>query len=146
MWKDFRSFAFKGNVLDLAVGVIIGAAFGKLVSGIVDDLIMPMVSLLIPGGTWREAGLTIGRKPNPSNNLADVAAHPFVDVKLNYGHLLGTAIDFFIVAMVLFWIVRAMMRFEKPAPVSSRKCPACCETVPKEARRCKFCTETLTPA
>src|SRR4051812_1035910 len=102
LFHSFRDFAFKGNAMDLAVGVIIGAAFGKIVTGIVEDLVMPVVGLLLPAGNWREAGLTIGHRVNSSSNPVELAARPLIDIRISYGHLLGVTIDFLIVAFVLF--------------------------------------------
>lgn len=130
--KEFREFAFKGNVIDLAVGVIIGAAFGKIVTGIVDGLIMPLVGLLLPGGRWREFVLNIRG----------------AEVKL--GNLLGLTVDFLIVAFVLFLVVKRLMGHLRdhdasPPPDKCRECPACHEKILKKARRCKFCTEVIEP-
>jgi large conductance mechanosensitive channel len=132
MLKEFREFAFKGNVMDLAVGVIIGAAFGKIVTGIVDGLIMPLVGLLLPGGRWREYVVHVGR----------------AEVKV--GNLLGLSLDFVIVAFVLFLVVNRLLAHHRhnaaaPPPDDSRECPACHEKILKKARRCKFCTENVEP-
>jgi large conductance mechanosensitive channel len=130
MLKEFREFAFKGNVIDLAIGVVIGGAFGKIVSGIVDDLIMPLVSLVLPGGDWRTTEVPIGNS------------------KLKVGHLIGTMIDFVLVAFVLFLVINKLVRRNRaasaaqPAP-ATRECPACAEQVSIKARRCKFCSEAL---
>jgi large conductance mechanosensitive channel len=130
--KDFRDFAFKGNVVDLAVGVIIGAAFGKIVTGIVDGLIMPLVGLLLPGGHWREFVVHVGR----------------AEVKV--GNLLGLTLDFIIVAFVLFLVVNKLLAHYRhhdaaPTPDNSRECPACFEKILTKATRCKFCTEHVEP-
>lgn len=129
--KEFRAFALKGNVIDLAVGVIIGAAFGKIVTGIVDGLIMPLVGLLLPGGRWREFVVHVGR----------------AEVKV--GNLLGLSLDFIIVAFVLFLVVNRLLAHYRhhdaaPAP-DTRECPACLEQILKKATRCKFCTERVEP-
>ncbi len=94
MMEDFKKFAFKGNVVDLAVGVVIGAAFGKIVSSLVENLIMPIVSLALPGGNWRDAGIVLKVAADPKNNTV-----------LKYGAFLGTVLDFLVVAFVLFLIV-----------------------------------------
>ncbi len=130
--KEFRDFAFKGNVVDLAVGVVIGAAFGKIITGVVDGLIMPLVGLLLPSGHWREFVVHVGR----------------AEVKV--GNLLGIMLDFVIVAFVLFLVVQQIikhLRHHDPAPPvdESRECPACLEKIQKKARRCKFCTEIVEP-
>ena len=138
---EFREFISRGSVVDLAVGVIIGAAFGKIVTAVVEDLIMPLVGMVLPSGDWRNAGLTL--------RAAGDAAHPAVVVK--FGHLLGVAVDFLIVAFVLFLVIQAINRFkdkpaEAPATPTTRDCPACLESIPRHARRCKYCTEVVTPA
>jgi large conductance mechanosensitive channel len=136
---DFKKFALKGNVVDLAVGVVIGTAFGKIVSGLVADLVMPFVSLLLPGGEWRSAGIVLRK-----------AADPKDDVVLKYGNFLGHVLDFMIVALVLFVLVTYIVkvaegRLSKPAPPPppARECPFCREAVHLEATRCKSCTSAL---
>lgn len=122
MLKEFKEFALKGNVLDLAVGVVIGGAFGKIVKALTDDLIMPVVGRLMPGGNWRTYSLK----------------------GLLLGDLLGVVIDFIIVAFVLFLIVKGINRLRGPGPAAvTRECPACLEIVPKKATRCKACTSEL---
>ncbi len=141
---DFKKFAFKGNVVDLAVGVVIGWAFGKIVSALVADLVMPFVALVLPSGDWRTHGLVLRRAENAKDNVV-----------LQYGDFLGAILDFFVVALALFVIVSRLIkaaeaRLVKPAeePVApvNRECPACCETVPARATRCKFCTSELKAA
>jgi large conductance mechanosensitive channel len=117
--KEFKEFALKGNVIDLAVAVVIGGAFGKIVSALVADIIMPLVGKLLPGGDWKTyelGGLKLG----------------------DFG---GTVLDFFIVAAVLFVVVvKVMGAFKKPGPVTTKACPECCEVIPLAARRCRACT------
>jgi large conductance mechanosensitive channel len=137
---DFKKFAFKGNVIDLALGVVIGGAFGKIVSAMVADLVMPIVALVMPSGDWRTSGLVLKK-----------AAEPKDDVILKYGDFIGAVLDFFIVALVLFIIIQRVIRgaearFGKPAveaAPTTKECPACCEQVPLKATRCKFCTSEL---
>ena len=127
--QEFKTFALKGNAVDLAVGVVIGAAFGKIVSALVDDLIMPIVGALLPGSEWREFTVT------PLN--------------LKIGHLMGAVLDFVIVAMVLFVVVQKLMGMLRkqqaapPAAPSTKNCPECLETVPIAAKRCRACTSAL---
>ena len=126
MVSEFKEFIAKGNVLDLAVGVVIGAAFGKIVSALVDDVIMPLVGGLLPGQEWRDFSVT------PLN--------------FKVGHLLGAMLDFMIIAAVLFMVVQKLLgvlRRHEPAPVTSRDCPECLEKVPLAARRCRACTSVL---
>jgi large conductance mechanosensitive channel len=138
MWKEFRDFAFKGNVVDLAIGVIIGAAFGKIVSAMVADVIMPFVSLILPSGEWRQAALTL-RESAPDG--------PDGDVRLLVGDLASVLVDFLIVGFVLFLVVRALNKLKgPPPPPSNRDCPECLEKIPLQAKRCKFCTSVLPAA
>jgi large conductance mechanosensitive channel len=141
--EDFKKFAFKGNVVDLAVGVVIGAAFGKIVSALVADLVMPFVALIMPSGDWRTSGIVLRHAEKPAD-----------DVVLKYGDFIGSVLDFFVVALVLFIIVsRIIQAAEKrlikpadPAPPATKECPACCEVIPAKATRCKFCTSDLKAA
>jgi large conductance mechanosensitive channel len=124
--QEFKAFALKGNAIDLAVGVVVGGAFGKIVSALVDDLIMPVVGALLPGTEWR-----------------DFTASP---LKFKIGHLLGAVLDFLIIATVLFLIVNKLMgmlhRGEPPAP-TTKACPECLEKIPIEAKRCRACTAVV---
>ncbi len=139
---DFKKFAFKGNVVDLAVGVVIGAAFGKIVSALVADLVMPIVSLVLPSGDWRTSGLVLKEAADPKDNVV-----------LKYGDFIGAVLDFFVVALVLFLIVSRIIkaaegRLAKPGdpPPATKECPACCESVPVKATRCRYCTSDLKAA
>jgi large conductance mechanosensitive channel len=141
---DFKKFAFKGNVVDLAVGVVIGGAFGKIVSALVADLVMPIVSLVLPGGDWRNSGFVLRTAADPKDNVV-----------LKYGDFMGAVLDFFVVALALFVIVSRLIkaaegRLTKPGEVPAapvvKECPACCETVPAKATRCKYCTSELPAA
>ena len=141
--EDFKKFAFKGNVVDLAVGVVIGGAFGKIVSALVSDLVMPFVALVMPSGDWRTSGAVLKTAADPKDNVV-----------LKYGDFVGSVLDFFVVALVLFIIVSRIIkaaegRLAKPveaAPPATKECPACCEVVPVKATRCKFCTSELKAA
>src|SRR5688572_8166065 len=140
--EDFKKFAFKGNVVDLAVGVVIGAAFGKIVSALVADLVMPIVALVLPSGDWRTAGIILREAEKPADNVV-----------LKYGDFVGAVLDFFVVALVLFLIVSRIIkaaegRLQKPGdpPPAVKECPACCESVPAKATRCKYCTSELNAA
>jgi large conductance mechanosensitive channel len=125
--KDFKEFLLKQNALALAVGVVIGAAVGKLVSAIVQDLIMPFVGLLLPGGEWRSWSIPL--EHDASGKVTNA---------IQYGNLLGQLVDFSIVALVIFFVIRALLR---PAP--TKACPRCTEAVPVTATRCKYCTSDL---
>ena len=127
MFKEFRDFLLKQNALALAVAVIIGAAVSKVVSGIVDDLVMPIVGILLPGGEWRSAQLTL------SGNNA-----------IKYGDLAGRLVDFVIILFVTFLILKTALQ-EKPKEAPAVKtCPYCQEVVPAAATRCRACTSQLT--
>ena len=140
MWDDFKKFAFKGNVVDLAVGVIIGAAFGKIVTAVVGDFIMPIVALLMPAGEWRENGIVLRPGATPKDAVI-----------IKYGDFLGSVLDFFIVSFVLFMIVSKIVkaaegRLKGSAPPVTKECPLCLETIPIGAKRCKYCTADLPQA
>jgi len=134
LWREFREFLLKQNALALAVGVIVGAAMGRVVTSLVSDLLMPMLSLGMPGGDWRASKIVLSQTVGPDGK-------PVINA-INYGALAGTVIDFVIVAFVVFLIVRTML---KPAPAAPTKgCPYCLETVPVAATKCRACTSTLT--
>jgi large conductance mechanosensitive channel len=143
LFDDFKQFAFKGNVVDLAVGVVIGGAFGKIVSALVSDLVMPLVALALPSGDWRKSGFVLKTAADAKDNVV-----------LGYGDFTGAVLDFFVVSLVLFVIVSrgvkaAERRMQKPAGApapTTKECPACCEQVPLKATRCKFCTSDLPKA
>jgi len=134
--KEFREFAMRGNVLDLAIGIIIGAAFGKVVSSMVNDVLMPPIGVLIGGVDFSSFGFTL--KEAIDKNPAAV---------LKYGVFLNNLIDFTIVAFAVFLIVKAVNRMQrKPAPVvapTTKKCPECSMDIPLDAKRCGHCTTKL---
>jgi large conductance mechanosensitive channel len=133
MWREFRDFLLKQNALALAIGVIIGAGMGRVVSSLVADLLMPVISLAIPSGDWRAAKIVLSESTGPDGK-------PVVN-SINYGTFMGSVVDFVIVAFVVFLIVRFMLRPAPDAPVKT--CPFCQETVPAAATRCKACTSQL---
>jgi len=119
--KEFREFLLKQNAFALAIGVIIGAAIGKVVSGIVDDLLMPLIGVVLPGGDWRNAQLVLSGQN-----------------AIKYGDLIGRIVDFFFVALVVFLLTKAFL--EKPAPaLATRSCPQCLEAIPAAAKKCRAC-------
>jgi len=133
MIKEFRAFLTKTNALALAVGFIIGAAVGKVVTGLASDILMPVIGLLLPSGDWREAKHVL--------KTATDAAGKTTESAILYGHFLGTVVDFLIISLVVFFIVRALV---KPVPAPPMKaCPECLEMVPAAARRCRACTAAL---
>lgn len=130
--EDFKKFALKGNVVDLAVGVIIGAAFGKIVTALVSDIIMPLVALALPSGDWRAAGIVMKAGATPKD-----------DVILKWGDFLGTILDFTIVAFALFLLVSRLLKalnLHKEEVKDVKDCPFCLESIPGKATRCKACT------
>ena len=141
MLKEFKEFAMRGSVLDLAVGVIIGAAFGKVVSSLVDDIIMPPLGRLI--GHVDFSSLFINLGDTHYDTLADAKAHSAAT--LNYGIFINTIINFVIVAFAIFLVVRAVNRWmPKPAaPVTTKDCPQCAMPIPVAAKKCGHCTSSL---
>ena len=135
--EDFKKFAFKGNVVDLAVGIVVGGAFGKIVSALVADIFMPIVALFLPSGDWRANGFVLREAADPKDNVV-----------IKYGDFFGALLDFFVISLVLFIVVSRVLkaaegRLAKPEAtkeVSTKECPFCCETVPLKATRCRFCT------
>lgn len=143
MFKEFREFALKGSVVDLAVGVIVGAAFGKITTSLVNDIIMPPVGLLI--GKVDFSNLFVSLSGQHYASLAE--AKTAGAATLNYGLFLNNIIDFLIVAFVLFLVVKQINaarkhRVHEVAP-TERACPFCVTTVPLQATRCKACTAEL---
>ena len=143
MLKEFKEFAMRGNVVDLAVGVIIGAAFGKIVSSLVEDVIMPPIGLLLNHVSFSELYINLSRKSYATLTLAkaDGAA------TLNYGIFLNSVINFLIVAFCVFLVVKQINRLAaKPAPVvvpTTKDCPQCAMAIPLAAKRCGHCTTQL---
>ena len=144
MLKEFREFAMKGNVVDLAVGVVIGAAFGKIVDSLVKDIIMPPIGKALGGVDFSNLFLVLGGGgPFPSLKAAQDAGA----ATLNYGLFINAVIDFLIVAFAVFLVVKAVNRtMPKPAPAAApatKECPHCLSAVPAKATRCAFCTSSL---
>jgi large conductance mechanosensitive channel len=136
MLKDFKAFLTKSNALALAVGVIIGAATGKVVSAVVDDLLMPIIGLILPSGDWKEAKIVLRTVVDAQGKGTESA--------ISYGHLLGTIIDFIFIALVVFLITKAFLKTPPAAPAPPTKvCPECLETIPVAAKRCKACTSVV---
>jgi large conductance mechanosensitive channel len=145
MLKEFREFALRGNVLDLAVGVIIGAAFGKIVSSLVNDIIMPPIGLLLGGLDFANLFINLSGTPYPTLAAAQEAGAPTI----NYGLFINNIVDFLLVALVIFLIVRWVNRMSKPkaapeAAPSTKQCPYCFNGIPIQATRCPHCTSQLT--
>jgi large conductance mechanosensitive channel len=141
MWREFKAFAMGGNVLDLAVGIIIGAAFGKIVASLVNDVIMPPIGLLL--GRVDFSNLFITLSGGPYTTLAE--AKRAGAATLNYGLFLNTVIEFLIVGFAIFLFIRRVNRLRPPAPAAAvtRECPYCAMTVALKATRCPHCTSAL---
>jgi large conductance mechanosensitive channel len=143
MLKEFREFAARGNVIDLAVGVIIGAAFGKIVTSLVNDIMMPPIGLAIGRINFRDLFVPLGREGYTSLAEAQAAGAPTV----NYGLFLNTVLEFLIIAFVVFLLVRQINRLKPASPTpadESRPCPFCVSSIPLKAIRCPHCTSELT--
>jgi large conductance mechanosensitive channel len=142
MLKEFKEFAMKGNVLDLAVGFIIGAAFGKIVTSLVSDVIMPPIGLILGKVDFSSLFLNLSGKSYSSLAEAKAAGA----ATLNYGVFLNNIVDFLIVAFAVFLLVRMVNRWNKPAPAaapSTKECPYCASAIPLKATRCPNCTSEI---
>ncbi|TMA57595.1 MAG: large conductance mechanosensitive channel protein MscL [Deltaproteobacteria bacterium] len=144
MLKEFREFALKGNAVDLAIGVIIGAAFGTVVTSMVNDILMPPIGKILGGVDFSNFFLVLGG----GQYLSLKAAKDAGAATINYGVFVNNVINLLIVAGVLFLVVRGMnaLRREEapaPAPKTTRDCPMCATTIPIAAKRCPHCTSTL---
>jgi large conductance mechanosensitive channel len=139
--KEFREFATRGNVLDLAVGVIIGGAFGKIVTSLVNDIIMPPVGLLMGQVDFGNLFVSLDGKEYATLEAAKAVSAP----TLNYGAFINTIIDFLIVAFAIFWVVRTAnrLRRKEAPPAKTKECPYCLNQVPIKASRCGHCTSHL---
>ncbi len=141
--KEFKEFALKGNMIDLAVGVIIGAAFGKVVSSIVDDLLMPVLGAI--AGKHDFSNYFVNLSGGHYDTLAQAKAAGAAT--LNYGMFVNVVIQFLIVALAIFLVIRQVNRMRrKPAEVVTpqmKDCPQCLSAIPRDAHRCKFCTQAV---
>jgi large conductance mechanosensitive channel len=143
MWKEFKAFIMRGNVLDLAVGIVIGAAFGSIVTSFVKDILMPPVGLLLGGVDFTNLFITLSGPA--AATLAD--AQKAGAVTWNYGLFINTIINFLIVAFAVFLVVKAVNQMQRPpapAAPNTKDCPFCATAIPKAAVRCPNCTSTLT--
>jgi large conductance mechanosensitive channel len=147
MLKEFKEFAMRGNVLDMAIGIIIGAAFGRIITSVVSDIIMPPIGLLL--GKVDFGNLYVNLSGGTYNSLADAKAAGAAT--LNYGMFINAIIDFIIVAFVIFMLVRQINRLKRqpetvPATPTTKDCPYCLSAVPLKATRCPYCTSELKAA
>jgi len=148
MLKEFKEFAFRGSVVDMAVGIIIGAAFGTIVKSLVDDVIMPPIGLLLGGVDFANFFILLkaGSPAAPYPSLADAQAAGAVTI--NYGVFINAVISFLIVALVVFLLIRSINRLRReeeapPAEPTTKECPYCLSTIPIKATRCAHCTSEL---
>lgn len=144
MWQEFKKFVARGNVLDLAVGIVLGAAFGTVVSSFVRDVLMPPIGMLTGGIDFSELYLNLSGTEYASLTAATQAGAPTI----NYGVFLNNVLSFLIVAFAVFLVVRAYNRMmtrgeEAPTPPSEKACPRCRMSVPVEAARCGHCTSEI---
>jgi large conductance mechanosensitive channel len=146
MLEEFKKFLMRGNVIDMAVGIIIGGAFGAIVSSLVKDVIMPPIGLLLGGVNFADLFISLGSGTYETLAEAQEAGAPTI----NYGVFLNTLITFLIVAFAVFLLVRAVNRLQEvkeeeapPAEPTTKQCPECLSEIPLEARRCAFCTVIL---
>jgi len=150
MWKEFKEFAVKGNAIDLAVGVIIGAAYGGIVASLVKDILMPPIGLATGGLDFSNKFIVLKAGVDGATNFAtpaDALAHKAIT--WNYGNFITLVINFVIVAFCIFLVVKAVNKMKRPAPGAkpvSKDCPACAMTIPIKATRCPHCTSELSEA
>ncbi len=145
MLKEFKEFAMRGSVMDMAIGIIIGAAFGKIVTSIVNDVIMPPIGLLLGKVDFSKLYINLTGQHYDTLKQAQEAGA----ATINYGVFLNTLIDFVIVAFVIFLLVKQINRLKRqpaPIPVSTKECPYCLSVIPIKATKCGFCTSTLKTA
>ena len=138
--KEFKEFAMRGNVVDMAVGIIIGSAFGKIVSSLVQDVIMPPIGLIMGNVDFSTLAITLREKTEGAEAIT-----------LKYGVFINTILDFTIVAFAIFMLIKQMNRLKKkeeapPAEPATKECPHCCSSIPARARRCPHCTSDLQAA
>jgi len=143
MLKGFKEFAMRGNVLDMAVGIIVGAAFGKIVSSLVDDILTPPLGRLLGHVNFTDFFISLDGKHYDTLNAAKTAAAPTI----NYGQFLNTVINFLIVGFAVYLLVHQVNRWtKKPAPAAApttKECPQCVMTIPIKAKKCPYCTAQI---
>lgn len=148
MFKEFRDFAMRGNVVDMAVGIIIGGAFGTIVRSLVTDVLMPPIGLLLGGVDFTDLFLTL-KEGNPAGPYATLAgAQEAGAVTVGYGIFITAVISFLVVVLAVFFLIRGINRMKReeetpPEEPATKECPFCISAVPIKARRCPFCTSEL---
>jgi large conductance mechanosensitive channel len=144
MLSEFKKFAMRGNVMDMAIGIILGGAFGKIVASAVSDLIMPPIGVLLGGVDFKDLAFTLKQPVIEAGGKVAAEA-----VQIRYGAFLSTVIDFLIIAFTIFVVIKALNSMKKPEAEpepSEKKCEFCCTTIPVAASRCPHCTSTLEAA
>ncbi|MHB9134109.1 MAG: large conductance mechanosensitive channel protein MscL [Armatimonadota bacterium] len=144
MLKEFKEFAMRGNVIDMAVGIVLGVAFGAIVASVVKDIIMPPIGLLLGKVDFSNLFVVLASgatQAGPYVSLAD--AQQAGAVTINYGLFINTAVNFLIVAFVMFILVRNINRLKPAAPVTTKECPYCLSTIATKATRCPHCTSEV---
>jgi large conductance mechanosensitive channel protein len=142
MWKEFKEFIMRGNVVDMAVGIIVGAAFGKIITSFVNDVLMPPIGLLLGKVDFANLFITLSNQSFATLEEAKKAGA----VTIKYGLFINTIIDFIIVALAIFLVIRQINRMKRqPAPeaATTRECPFCFSVIPIKATRCPNCTSEL---
>ncbi|HBG14861.1 MAG TPA: large conductance mechanosensitive channel protein MscL [Synergistaceae bacterium] len=148
MFKEFRDFAMRGNVVDMAVGIIIGGAFGTIVRSLVTDVLMPPIGLMLGGVDFTDLFLTL-KEGNPAGPYATLArAQEAGAVTVGYGIFINAVISFLVVVLAVFFLIRGINRMKReeetpPEEPATKECPFCISAVPIKARRCPFCTSEL---
>ena len=149
MWKEFKEFAVKGNAMDMAVGIIIGAAFGAIVKSLVDDIIMPPIGLLLGNVDFSNLFIVLKAGKEAVSSFATLAqAKAAGAVTLNYGAFINVIVSFLIISVAVFLLVKAMNKLRKSEEAkvpSTRDCPFCLSEIPKKAVRCSHCTSEVKP-
>ncbi|TFH30089.1 MAG: large conductance mechanosensitive channel protein MscL [Deltaproteobacteria bacterium] len=151
MLKEFKAFAMRGNVVDMAVGIIIGAAFGVIIGSLVSDVLMPPIGLLMGGVDFSNLFIVLKEGTTMGPYATVAAAKAAGAVTLNYGVFANTVVNFLIVAFAIFFLIRGMNSLKKkeeaaPAAPTTRDCPHCLSTIPIKATRCGHCTSELKAA
>jgi len=147
MIKEFKEFAMRGSVLDMAIGVVIGGAFGKIVTSLVQDILMPPIGMLLGGIDFANYFVTLSGHAFPTLAAAREAGAPTV----NYGVFLNTVLDFLIIAFAIFFMIRQVNRLRRKddpagAAPNQKECPQCLSSIPINARRCAYCTSVVASA